>query len=129
MKHVTGRHIVETVQTLQHVNSRKANKVMQLYFQDCYNNIVNGYGAQMPHSLSIIAELSPNGKNIQKSKQAFFEDGKVVEAYNPHFPNHTLKIKLSGIKAERFGFRFNAHKKLRTECSQKCFGGFKYSMV
>lgn len=128
MRHITSRHLVRNYDRLARYNFKKLNKVVQMYFADCFSNILNGYPSHMPHSFTITANLHKNDKFIPHAKSTFFKKGIIEEPVNEHFPNHTLKVRLTGRKSEIYGFKFEA-KKLAIECSKRCFKGFKYSMI
>ena len=118
MKQIPGSHLI--LRKLQFLYpKKKIHKVMKMYFEDQYKNIVNGYVSNMPRTLTIGAELYPNSNFVQISKKRFFKDGILEESVNPYFPNHTLKIKLKGNRSEFIGFKFEAGKKLKKECSER----------
>lgn len=112
-------------------NKTRSKKIVELFIDDCVENIVNNYGCFLPNGIRIEAVLVPLQYKKKKyyAKEAMYQRSELKETVNPFYPNHYLNVRASGLPIDIHGIKFKAHAKVARACSKKCFSGKYYKEV
>lgn len=126
---IKGSELIEKNQMFEKYRLKhKAKIAMNMFFKDAFRNIKNGYPVILNHGIVIQARMHKKEGRKRYSKAIFFNEGKMVEAINPHFPDHFLSIELSGEKMEKLGITFKASGNMRKACREMALSGFGFNL-